>query len=289
MGIINAILPFFKLNKEDKKEDKEVIQEPEKEEEFPRPASIPEFPLTKFIVEAKPNPRFIDGTELVGLSAQLKRAKENIKYCSLAHESRPICICGPRRSGKSLLAKAIMQDNGIRYEMIDLQTIQSPQELLLKLELLSPVNKGIILEGAEEVTDWSVLEALNRILTEKEIETSYAKKTCLYQLAIIVPINKKNPYLNLKNSLTITIGYKRDDYVKFYLRACKDAGYDFPENKVHIDNKALSFMGGILGNDIVIYREWVVHLMEMAEKKGKMMINMENIMDIMSQLLDFDR
>lgn len=292
MGFFSDLKPdlsFFRKKKEEP--NPEVISPEEKkpQAEYAGLWEIPFPPLPRPEAEEVANPRRVGSAEMVGLGAQLRKARENIEYCRLANFSRPIMIIGPKNSGKSLLAKVIMQDNEITYTVIDLRRIRQPEEIYKQLESIGAYRKGIILEGAEELSDWNIINAVNTLLSSGEKNISFNHTIRMSMVAVIITLKKENVYLNLKNACPLKIVYKRDDYVLMFLRACKKAGYDFPNNRLHIDNKAVAFMGNLLGRNIVSFEKWAKHLMEMTEKKKGLTVTMDNIMEFMPQMLDFKR
>lgn len=292
MGFFSDLKPdltFFKIKKEEPKPEVPVVQEIKTSVECSKLWEFPFAPPPRPETGKVSEPRRVGGVELVGLGVQLKKAKENIEYCHLARFSRPIVIYGGKSSGKTMLAKAIMQENEITYTVIDLRQIRRPDEIYRQMESFGSYKKGVIFEGAEELTDWSIIDVVNTILSKDEVDLSFERTLNLSLFTIIFTLKKENIYLNLKNVCPIKIGYKRDDYVRLFLRACKKAGHDFPENKVHIDNKVIAFMGGLLGKNIVLFERWAQHLMDMAEKKEKLTVTMDNVMELLPQMLDFDR
>ncbi len=229
-----------------------------------------------------------DGGMFAGPSKLLREANEYMNYCKLKEKQCVIAITGKKLSGKTTLAKTIMESNGIGYSRIFMKKIQDCENPLRLLETLLPYSGGVIIEEVDEITDSKLINTINMFLTKDVVHLSGNRKIDIRNMTIIVISSKDDPVLLTQNGLTIPMEYNREDFVKYYLYFCEESGHDFVDNNVKIDNRVVGTIGSIMNNNIALFRTWVYRLMDFAEKNRGISVNEDNVLEILFQTLDLE-
>lgn len=225
--------------------------------------------------------------DIIGLFNQRKKARSYIDRCHIWKRPRLIVIKGDKCSGKSSLAKAIMQDNEMKYTRVFLDSIQNGEKPLVLLSQLVPQSGGLILENIDKVTDQSLINALNKMFTSKGVVFGREKIVDLRKVTIIIPIhNSVKLSMNLNRACVIPVEYTKNDYSMLYLRFCSDAGYTGSRNKIIIDSNLISYIGKYFKDNIKLFRKWVYALMTYGEKNGETKIDKSNIHEFFDLDLD---
>lgn len=229
-----------------------------------------------------------NGESFVGPSRLLRKANDYISNCRTNGKPSVIVISGEQMSGKSVLAKAIMESNGMRYSRIFMKSVQDGEKPLRLFGSLLPTNGGIIIEEADAITNPQLLNAMTKVCNRSVVYAS-GKRIPLYRMIIIVVLKKNNtPRFYTQNKLVISLDYTRDDYVKMYLGFCEESGHSFANNKVRIDNRVLCTVGGVFNNNIGLFKEWVYRLMEFADHREGVVVNADNLLEVLLHTLDLD-
>ncbi len=229
------------------------------------------------------------GGSLFGLNKQIHDAKETIRLCDKGKEACFIAIIGMKKSGKTLLAKSVMQAFG-DYTTIDMTRV-SPDDFY---DLLAE-SSWMILEGADSITDKELLDRLNLVLNESinEIDLTDGRKIDISSLHMIITLDKERIdgilSLNLNKARKIIIDYSRQDFVELYLKICDCVGFSMDRNSIHIDNRVLFFVGKILlRENIERFIRFIIRMLIKNQRESGMDIKMDNLYEFIPELIDIN-
>ncbi len=227
---------------------------------------------------------------LVGLEKQIDEAVGTINLCKKQNRPAFIAIWGDTKSGKTTLAKTILQKFG-SYSVIDLTEVSYDRFFMFLLR-----NKTVVLEGIDRVMDYRVIDRLNYIFTtdKKGIRLNNGDLLKYNQLTIILTFDKSNmeniiKRYNLSKIAHVFINYGRLDYARIYLYCCEVAGLKPSDNSIIIDNRALAYAATLLRNNIKAFQIFVFRLFDYSIGKDKVVVDMKNITVLLSELVDYSQ
>ncbi len=228
--------------------------------------------------ESKRNPLIIDGVKLIGLSEQIDKAGKFLSEFE-CYDNLPaiIVVYGPEESGKSLLSKSIMQDNGIRYTLIHLDAVEQSDNPEKLFNSLIHTSEGIILEGYDELKNKKLFKSVNEFLSKSTCIKHKYDETYV-STVIITERRVKIPYSILRRSYTIQISYSIWDLERFFITFCSEFGKDLPDLNFRFDINILKTVFRELNSNVFLLKMWVLGLISISDEERYHLVIHKNIL-----------
>ena len=199
----------------------------------------------------------LNGERVIGHNERILAASDYLsRYKSEENLPAVIAISGAEGSGRTMLAKTIMDDNHLPYSVIDLDIVEKAEKPVRVFESLNHVTEGIILRGYDGIKDKGLFIAVHNYLENaKEVVSGHSPQ---YVSTIILTERRVQiPFGILKRTCSIPIVYNNLDYVMMFITFCKESGYDVGGTGITMDHKILELICRELYGNIHLYKMWV--------------------------------
>ncbi len=212
----------------------------------------------------------VEGIKAVAISSMIYQAREFYSGYDLDN-SVPfvLFLVGNRHSGKSLLAKAIMDELEVDYSLLDLCAFENATYSIKLFRALASISEGVILEGYDRITDKELKECVNDFVMKKTATRMHTEKGFISPIIIPVCSVKNISFDILRMAYEINVSYKRYDYSMLFVHFLKECGYELKDLNIAIDDEAIELVGRKLKDNIDCFRIWIEGIIKMSKESNE--------------------